>query len=68
MKTCPKCGKKFNIWQRAIGEHKEHVRYCCHSGKMSDKHTLAATCRGCPAGCFEDLYDENGKRDKKDDR
>lgn len=60
MKECPKCGKRFNWWQRAIGENKEHVRNCCCSGKK-DELTLAAVCRGCPAGCFEGAF-EPGKK------
>ena len=53
MKKCPDCGKKFNWWQRAIGEDKEHIRNCCKSKKQEDELTLATACRGCPAGCFE---------------
>lgn len=61
MKKCPKCGIKFNWLQRATGEDKEHLRYCCGSDKKKDDKTLSATCRGCPAGCFEGLYDEAKK-------
>ncbi|HDH05037.1 MAG TPA: hypothetical protein ENH01_04890 [Nitrospirae bacterium] len=59
MKTCPDCGKKFNWWQRAIGENREHIRNCSKSAKGGDKLSLAAGCRGCPAGCFEGMYDKN---------
>ena len=61
MKECPRCGKKFNWLQRATGENKEHLRYCCHPKKEADDRTLAAACRGCPAGCFEGIYNEHEK-------
>ncbi len=61
MKECPKCGKKFNWLQRATGENKGHLRYCCGSDKKKDDKTLAATCRGCPAGCFEGTYKNEEK-------
>jgi hypothetical protein len=61
IKKCPDCGKKFNWWQRAIGENKEHVRNCCRSKKQTDDRTLAASCRGCPAGCFDGIYNEKEK-------
>ena len=61
MKECPKCSKKFNWLQRATGEDKEHLRYCCGSDKKKVDKTLAATCRGCPAGCFEGTYDNEDK-------
>jgi len=61
MKECPECGKKFNWLDRATGGDKEHIRYCCRSGKKKVDKTLAATCRGCPARCFEGLYDEEEK-------
>ena len=62
MKTCPHCGKKFNWLQRAVGENKEHARNCCGPHNSKDKRSLATTCRGCPAGCFEGLYDnKDGK-------
>ncbi len=66
MKQCPKCGKKFNLWQRAIDEHKEHVRFCCHSKKKPDSQSLAATCRGCPAGCFEGIYNDQVQDNEND--
>lgn len=54
MKECPKCGKSFNWWERAVGEHKEHVKACCeHHKESSVRMSLAAHCKGCPAGCFE---------------
>jgi len=58
MKTCPKCGEKFNWWQRATGENKEHIRNCDKSADGEDTLSLAAHCRGCPAGCFEGVYDK----------
>ena len=53
MKECPCCGKRFNWWQRAIGEYKEHLRICCRSREQKDTITMSTGCRGCPAGCFE---------------
>lgn len=54
MKECPYCGKRFNWWQRAIGEYKEHVRSGCLLKAHKDAVTMSTGCRGCPAGCFED--------------
>lgn len=68
MKECPKCGKKFNWWQRAVSEDKEHARHCCHSKKETDRLKLAATCRGCPAGCFEGVYNEQKKESGDDEK
>ena len=54
MKTCPRCGRKFNWWERAVGEDSEHVRLCCgHHNESSEELALASRCKGCPAGCFE---------------
>ncbi|MBI5634479.1 MAG: hypothetical protein HZA15_13495 [Nitrospirae bacterium] len=55
MKACPRCGKKFNFWQRAVGEDREHLRICTSEEKKKDLSGLAAHCRGCPAGCFEHI-------------
>jgi len=55
LETCPRCGKKFNFLQRAVGESKEHLRRCKGEEKKNDLSGLAAHCRGCPAGCFESL-------------
>lgn len=55
MKTCPRCGIKFNLWQRAVGEDKEHLRQCTSEEMKKDLSGLAAHCRGCPAGCFEQI-------------
>ena len=61
MKECPECGKKFNWLDRMTGQDKEHIRYCCKSGKNKSDKKLAATCRGCPAGCFEGTFDNKEK-------
>ncbi|RJR15386.1 MAG: hypothetical protein C4581_12210 [Nitrospiraceae bacterium] len=58
MKICPKCGAKFNWWQRATGENKEHIRNCHRKPECEDLLSMAAHCRGCPAGCFDGVYDE----------
>lgn len=50
---CPRCGKKFNFWQRVVGEAKEHLRCCAADEKKTDLAYLAGICRGCPAGCLE---------------
>lgn len=55
IKVCPHCGKKFNWWQTAVGEFKEHEKSCC-SRTADLKNPMAYGCRGCPANCFED-YD-----------
>lgn len=59
MKQCPGCGKKFNWLQRATGEYREHARTCRapggDPGRDEEKLSLAARCRGCPAGCFEEM-------------
>ena len=55
MKQCPRCGKKFNILQRAIGEVKEHPLQCTIPEEKKDLASLASTCRGCPARCFEKI-------------
>jgi len=55
LKTCPRCGKKFNFLQRAVGEAKEHLLQCTGEEKKKDLSGLAAHCRGCPAGCFENI-------------
>ncbi len=62
MKECPECKKKFNWLDRMTGQDKEHIRHCCKSGKKKDDKTLAATCRGCPAGCFEGTYENEEKQ------
>lgn len=61
MKACPECGKKFNWLDRMTGQDKEHARYCCRSGGKKEDRSLAATCRGCPAGCFEGTYGNEEK-------
>jgi len=53
--SCPRCGEKFNFLQRAVGEYKEHLRHCTGSEEKKDLSGLAAHCRGCPAGCFENI-------------
>lgn len=53
MKQCPRCGKKFNILERATGEAKEHLKHCAVPEEKKDLAYLAAMCRGCPARCFE---------------
>jgi hypothetical protein len=55
LKACPRCGEKFNILQRAVGEYKEHLRHCTANEEKKDLSGLAAHCRGCPAGCFENI-------------
>ena|GEM_PF-3428437 len=62
MKTCPYCGKRFNWLQRAVGEDKQHARHCRRPEKENDELTLASTCRGCPAGCFEKTYDTEDRK------
>ncbi|GBE40292.1 hypothetical protein BMS3Bbin09_00169 [bacterium BMS3Bbin09] len=61
MKECPECGKKFNWLDRATGQDKEHIRFCCQSSKNKADKKLAATCRGCPAGCFEGTFENEEK-------
>lgn len=61
MKNCPCCGKKFNLWQRAVGEAKEHIQHCTSQEKTKDLTYIASQCRGCPAGC----YDKEEHADKK---
>ena len=53
MKQCPRCGKKFNILQRAIGDAREHIGRCTSPEEKKDLSYIAGVCRGCPAGCFE---------------
>jgi hypothetical protein len=54
MTQCPDCGKRFNLWQRLVGEYKEHVRDCDARRPISGHDNfMVANCRGCPAGCFE---------------
>jgi hypothetical protein len=57
MKNCPRCGREFGWWQRAVGEHREHMRTCCarEPKDNEERRALAARCRGCPAGCFEEI-------------
>jgi hypothetical protein len=55
MKQCPYCRKKFNWWDRATGQYKEHVVNCHVPRASDDVLSRAYTCRGCPAGCFDDL-------------
>jgi hypothetical protein len=55
MKNCPYCGKKFNWWYRATGQYKDHVINCSAPRKYEDNLSRAYTCRGCPAGCFDEL-------------
>ncbi len=54
MKQCPHCGKKFSWLERAVGEHKQHMRACVGQGRSSHNYSYSANCRGCPAGCFTD--------------
>jgi hypothetical protein len=61
MKTCPRCGKKFNLLQRAVGEAKEHIRNCTSPEEKRDFSYLAGVCRGCPAGCLEKV--DYGKKE-----
>ena len=63
MKSCPKCGKSFNWLERATGGHREHVRHCPKVSQCKDEQSLAAHCRGCPAGCFEGIYDQKEKKE-----
>jgi hypothetical protein len=60
MKRCPSCGKEFNLWQRAVGEAKDHISRCVRPEKKKDLAYIAAMCRGCPAGCHEKV-DYSGK-------
>ncbi len=60
MKQCPRCGKKFNFLQRAVGEDKEHVSRCTTPEERKDLSYIAEFCRGCPAGCFEKIEYEEG--------
>ena len=53
MKQCPDCGMKFNWWQRAIGEYKQHVRHCSVHHMRRGDLSAVQNCRGCPAECFE---------------
>jgi len=53
MKECPKCGRKFNWWERMVGESKTHINNCSIPEKKRDGSYLAAMCRGCPAGCYD---------------
>jgi len=55
LKACPKCGKEFNWLQRAVGEYRRHLRDCPEPEVGEEELSLAARCRGCPAGCFEDF-------------
>ncbi len=61
MKTCPRCGRKFNWWQRMVGEAKEHYRVCTESLNKHSERSISATCRGCPAGCYERMDNETYK-------
>ncbi len=61
MKHCPRCGKKFNLLQRAVGEAKEHVSRCTSPEEKKDLAYIAGFCRGCPAGCFEKVEYEEKK-------
>ena len=53
MKECPRCGKKFNLLQRMVGDAKEHALTCAEPERKTDLTYLAVACRGCPAGCYE---------------
>ncbi len=55
MKECPRCGRQFNLLERAVGEDREHLSRCEAEEQKKDLSGMAAHCRGCPAGCFEDL-------------
>ncbi len=59
MKVCPRCGRTFNLLERAVGEAKEHVLTCRVPEKKKDLAYLASSCRGCPAGCL-DRAEERG--------
>ena len=56
MRQCPKCGREFGFWARAIGEHREHMKTCEAAAKKDDSHyyEYSANCRSCPAECFTD--------------
>jgi len=67
LRECPRCGRKFNWLQRAIGEDREHYRNCCKQDKdNSSDFKMAASCRGCPAGCFEGSYPEDKAKQEGD--
>jgi len=59
MKECLRCGKKFNLLQRAVGEAKDHMRHCTAPEKKKNFNHLAGVCRGCPAGCYERIEYED---------
>jgi hypothetical protein len=63
MKKCPNCGENFNLWQRLIGEDKEHSRRC-HQKSRDYGEAMATGCRGCPAGCFENASDKEKTPEK----
>ncbi len=61
MKQCPRCGKRFNILQRAVGEAREHLNHCTAPEEKKDLAYIAGVCRGCPAGCFDRVdYEKEG--------
>jgi hypothetical protein len=60
MITCPNCARKFNWWQKMIGEYKEHLSHC-HKEKRDYGEAMATGCRGCPAVCFENASETEEK-------
>jgi hypothetical protein len=54
MKTCPKCGRKFNWWQTVVGEYREHMKACKFQENPEHKKYMSMNCRGCTAECFKD--------------
>jgi len=52
MKQCPNCGQSFGWWERAVGEHEEHLKNCKVTPASHHNYQFSSNCRGCPAGCF----------------
>ena len=63
MKQCPNCGQSFSWWERAVGEHREHMRTCKAAPDTQHHYEFSSNCRGCPAGCFTE--DEMAEAEKK---
>lgn len=61
--NCPYCKEKFNWWQRAIGEAKQHMDRCARDHTRKSDISRATGCRGCPAGCFENADAFSGIKD-----
>ena len=55
---CPDCGRRFNWWQRAVGEYKKHRRRCSLARQNRGHIPFSTGCRGCPAGCYEKAGDD----------